>query len=76
MEFYRAKGSRKRRFRRLFRFVARSRRCFIEIPMSNNGGKKSDGRTMIWRDGRTDSRQAHRSLLLPRDDEEKKSQTS
>lgn len=39
-------------------------------------GKKSDGRTMIRRDGRADSRQAHRSLLSPRDDEEKKSQAS
>lgn len=36
MEFYRAKGSRKPRFRRLFRSVAHSRRCFIEIPMSDN----------------------------------------
>lgn len=53
-----------------------SRRCFIEIPHVWRRGKKSDGRTMIRRDGRADSRQAHRSLLSPRDDEEKKSQAS
>lgn len=79
MELYRAEGSRKCHFHRLFRPVARSlvgalskSRC-----LTTRCEREKNQTAVRWYGGmgRADSRQAHRSLLSPRDDEEKKSQS-